>query len=852
MVGFIQQLRKQFRQSKFYQSLQQQLAPLHQRYKAFDQAYPKLSLAIKVVGGFGIITFLFLFSLFVLTYFEVFGPIPTYAELKNIRHYNASEVYAQDEVLIGKYYVENRINASAEEISPDVINALVATEDARFFEHSGVDMRSAMRVVVKSLLLSDRSSGGGSTLSQQLAKNIYPRKRYMAFGILINKFREMLIARRLERTYDKPELLNLYLNTVPFSENIYGIKVAAQRFFNKSPENLKIEEAALLIGMLKATTYYNPLRNPERALTRRNTVLNQMEKYNYIDDNSCDSLKAIPINTELYYKEGENEGMATYFREHLRIELEDILSSYEKEDGSPYNIYTDGLKIYTTLNARMQQHAEAAVATHMEQLQASFYKDWKKRDPWGSKRNLEKAIKKSSRYSALSAQGKSHEEILVDLEQPIPMHIYDWNGGAIDTTMAPLDSIKYYLSLLNTGFLAIEPQSGLVRAWVGGTDHEFFQYDHVKSRRQVGSTFKPIVFASALQNGMLPCEYTQNHLVTYPEYESWEPKNADGKYGGVYSMEGALSKSVNVVTVEVMRRSSVDSVQQLAKAMGIKSYVPKVPSISLGAVEASLLDMTRVYGTLANSGRRPKLHYLDRIETADGEIIVQFKRPNPKRFPRVLEENEANMMLKMMEAVVDSGTARKLRYEYRLRMPIAGKTGTTQNHADGWFMGITPKLVAGAWVGADNPGVHFRTMRRGQGSSTALPIWGQFMRNVVRDPALKKYHWGRFPSLPDTLNALMECPHYLEDMPILVDIYQDFDENPGFFERLFGRKDQPDYERQAPKTSSRNTYPRRRQGESRQEYEERLRRYELREAKKEERREKRKEFWSKLLFKDQQ
>ncbi len=546
-----------------------------------------------------------------------------------------------------------------------------------------------------------------------------------------------------------------------------------------------------------------------------------------------------------YQKEGNNQGLATYFREHLRLELEDILADYTKPDGSPYNLYTDGLKIYTTLDARLQRYAEEAVQEHMAEVQQLLEEDWKKRTaPWEQGSIIERAVEQSDRYQQLKAKGVPQEQIEEIFKTPVRMTVFSWEGGEAEREMSPLDSIKYYLSIMNAGFLAADPSEGLVKAWVGGIHHKYFQYDHVLSNRQVGSTFKPIVYAAALQGGMLPCEYTYNRQVTYAKYDNWQPRNADGEYGGVYSMEGALSQSVNTVTVELMMRTGIDTVRQLAQAMGIDHHIPKVPAISLGAVEASLYDMVRVYGTFANQGKRPQLHYLDRIETADGEVIAEFDRPVPAQFPRVLEAAQAQMMTGMLQSVVDSGTARKLRYQFGLYNDLAGKTGTTQRQTDGWFVGYNPKLVAGAWVGAEWPQVHFRTLYRGQGSATALPIYGRFMRKLYKDQAFKSIRYARFPEPADTVAALMKCPPYLEEMPILAaheDGYYYFEDNRSLLGRVL---DQP-YRDEEGRIIN---VPPRMEGESDEAYVRRVRRYQEQLEARKERREKRKDFWSKLLF----
>ncbi len=422
------------------------------------------------------------------------------------------------------------------------------------------------------------------------------------------------------------------------------------------------------------------------------------------------------------------------------------------------------------------------------------------------------------------------------------MTVFDWEKGEVEKEMSPLDSVKYYTTLLHAGFLAMDPYTGLVKAWVGGINHKYFQYDHVKSKRQVGSTFKPLVYTQALRNGMMPCEYTYNERITYAEYENWSPQNADGEYGGVYSMEGALSNSVNVVAVETLLRAGIDSVRDLAAKMGIAYDIPAVPSIALGSVDASLYEMVQVYGVYANQGKRPQLHYLDRIETSDGRVILSFDRPDPRSFERVIGEEEARVMTHMLESVVDSGTAARLRYRYRLYNDMAGKTGTTQNQSDGWFVGYTPDLVAGIWVGAETPRVHFRTLSVGQGSNAALPIFGEFMSRALQDEAFTSWKRAKFESPSDTMLYLMDCPPYLEEMPLIVEYMQDYNENPGFVDRVY-RELLPQFD------PNQIILKRQRNRETNQEYIERMRRYNERMLDKEEkRREQLKEYWSKRLF----
>jgi len=776
-----------------------------------------------------------------LVYFGAFGPVPTYADLRQISNHTASEVYSADGILLGKYYVENRVNADFEEIPSNLINALVATEDARFFEHDGIDPRALARVAVRTILLADRSGGGGSTISQQLAKNLYPRQTYPLLTVPINKVREMFVARRLEKIYTKEQLLRLYLNTVPFGENIFGVKVAARRFFNKAPSELRTEEAAVLVGMLKGTTYYSPARHPDRAELRRNTVLRQMSRYGYLSPQESDSLQRIALQVD-YQDESHSQGLATYFRAHLQQELEDILSQYSKPDGSPFNLYTDGLRIYTSIDSRLQQYAEEATRETMAEVQQKFYREWRTGTPWGADRVLQRAIQASPQYQQLQQKGLSEEAIQEELNKPRPMQVFDWDPERRQREMSVVDSVKHYLTLLNAGFLAADPRTGLIKAWVGGIDFRYVQYDHVKAQRQIGSTFKPIVYAEALRQGRQPCQFIPNERHVYEAYEDWSPRNSDGNYEGYYSMQGGLANSVNTVTVELMMDSGVDAVRNLATGLGLPSDMHDGPAIALGAVDASLYQVVRAYAAFANGGKLPRFHYLDRIETSDGQLIAEFQRPNPSAFRQALPEQVNNKLVHMLQSVVDSGTARRLRYQYGIYQELAGKTGTTQNQSDGWFIGFTPDLVAGAWVGAELPAVHFRSLYTGQGSSTALPIYGRFMRSVVRDKNYRKWRRSSFPALPDTTLASMACPLYLEEIPLVDELLQEYFENPGFFERLYDDLENG-YDRDAPIQLK----PRRNR-ETREEYLERMRRYNERLERREERRQERKAFFGELLF----
>lgn len=715
-----------------------------------------------IATSFRLFLFANIFSCFLMAGFSFavqkgfFGKLPKIEELNNIKQPIASEVYTVDSILLGRYFIQNRSEVSFDDISPNFINALIATEDVRFYKHRGVDLRSWFRVFFKTLIFNCDASGGGSTLSQQLAKNLYPRKNYEHLSLFINKLKEIFIAIRIEEAFSKKQVLELYLNTVPFSENTYGLKVASEKFFNKQPINLKVEEAAILVAMLKATSIYNPMRNAESALQRRNIVLRQMAKYGYLENSSLDSILQLPITLD-YRRLDHNDGLATYFREHLRLELNRLLKNQQREDGRFYNLYTDGLKIYTTLDNSIQQYGEDAVAQHLDSLQKEFDNHLKGRTPWDNEIALDMAIRQSDRYKVLKLKGLT--EIAIDsiFSIPVEMTLFSGKGKEEKKVLSPLDSVKYYLGILNAGFLAIEPSTGKVKAWVGGINHKYFKYDHVKSHRQAGSTFKPLVYTAAIRKGIPPCQYIPNHLVTYSKYENWRPKNAEGKYGGAYSMEGGLSRSVNAVTINLLMRTGSRAIKELAEKMGITSKMHAVPSIGLGAVDVSLFDMVKVFGTYANRGKRPDLQYISRIETNDGKVIVNMEK-ECYDFEQVITEEEADMLTKMMRSTVNYGTAIRLRYRYKFEMELAGKTGTSQKHADGWFIGYTPDLVAGVWVGADSPTVHFRNLKLGQGANTALPVYALFLQKLLSDEKFCEMQNVKFERPSSMVRMAMNCP----------------------------------------------------------------------------------------------
>lgn len=717
---------------------------------------------IKIIGILTVSLLVLTIGFYQLVKWGVFGSVPDTSDISNYENNTASEIYSADGVLLGKYFLQERTNTAFQDLPTHLIEALIATEDVRFYQHRGIDYRSLVRVALKSLLMGDSSSGGGSTLTQQLAKNLFPRSNQGYLSLPINKVKEMIVAKRIEQVYSKEEILNLYLNTVNFGNNSFGIETASVRFFNKKPLELNIEESAVLVGMLKGTTLYNPRRNPEISLERRNIVLSQMEKYGFLPEKELDSLQDLPLVID-FTLTTHNEGIATYLREYLRNELQEWCKDHQKEDGEQYNLYTDGLKVHTTINAKLQGFAEKAVADHMKELQLIFNEHWKNSRPWSNSRNsLLTTIYKTERYRNLKAQGLSEKEIQEKFKEPQLMKIFTWDGEK-EVEMSPLDSIKHYLYFLNAGFMAMSPADGSILAWVGGINHKYFKYDHVNigTKRQVGSIFKPVVYAAALENGAKPCDFISSRRVTYTDFDDWTPGNASEEdYDGYYSIQGALTHSVNTVSVKVLKKTKIKNAVSMARKMGIESDIPEVPSIALGTPNLSLFEMVGAYSCFVNDGKVVRPRFLTRIETKQGELIEEFV-PETKT-ERAMSERTAELMLQMLRQVVDRGTANRLRTTYNLTNDIAGKTGTTQSHADGWFIGMTPELVAGAWVGSDDPNIHFRTITYGQGAAMALPIWGLFMQQVNNSGAFKSISNAKFSPVTYPLDELLDCEDFKE------------------------------------------------------------------------------------------
>lgn len=715
------------------------------------------------------VVILFLFVLGV----RLFAELPETEELQNPKTNLATEVYSADLKVIGKFYAENRTNVKFKNISPNVVNALIATEDARFFEHSGVDIKALLRAITGALRGSS-SSGGGSTITQQLAKMLFPREDLHGLSLVIRKMKEWIIAVRLEREYTKEEIIALYLNKFDFVNNAVGIKSAAQIYFNTTPDSLKIEQAAVLVGMAKNPAYFNPNRFHDRSEGRRNTVLAQMNKYNYLSEEELERLQKIPLKLN-FHPEDHNEGLAPYFREYLRdVFLKKWCEENKKADGTKYDIYRDGLKIYTTIDSRMQRYAEAAVTEHMKSLQTDFDKECKKKKnapfAWNVNKEeikdiLKQGMHRSDRYRALKKAGVSEEEIEKIFNTKTEMTIFTWKGEK-DTLMSPKDSIRYYKAFLQAGFMSIEPQTGFIKAWVGGISHKFFQYDHVQigHGRQVGSTFKPFVYALAIQEGYSPCDRLPNvkTCIDMPAGQPlYCPANSAGEEkldGKMLTLQQALAHSINYISAYLIKQFGPVAVADLAHRMGVVSKIDPTPSICLGTPEISVFEMVGANATFANKGTWTEPIYVTRIEDQNGKVLGDFV----PRTEEVMNEEKSYVMLQLMKGVVQIGTGVRLRYRYKLMQPMAGKTGTTQNNSDGWFMGITPDLVSGCWVGGEDRAVHFDRTDQGQGAAMALPIFAKYMQKVYADKSIK-ISQGDFERPKQKINIEIDCSKYNKD-----------------------------------------------------------------------------------------
>ncbi|RYC71143.1 MULTISPECIES: penicillin-binding protein 1A [Spirosoma] len=707
-------------------------------------------------------------------FFWLFGGMPSLKALENPKSEEASEVYTADNQLLGKYYVENRTPIEISQVSPNVTSALLATEDARFVKHSGIDPRSLFRAVGGFLTFrSASSSGGGSTLTQQTAKNLFDTRREELRGILgqvpivglvIAKTKEWILAVRLERNYTKQEVMMMYLNTVSFGNNTYGIKTAAKTYFGKEPWNLNVEEAATLVGMLKNPTLYNPRLFEDRTRERRNVVLSQMRKYKFLTDEQFQAYKSKPLKLD-FSVENQNTGMAAYFRSVIRDDIKRWIRQYNEENpGADLDLYTSGLKIYTTIDSRMQAYAEEAVMTNMRDQQKKFYEHWRGRNPWVQKDPrtkkyvespgfIEARAKQTVRYKQLKAvYGDDEKTIWQEMRKPTKMKVFVYGGkrNEKDTTMSPLDSIRYYKRLLNTGFMSMDPRYGHVKAWVGGINFKHIKFDHVRqSRRQPGSTFKPFVYLTALDQGFVtPCSHIADRPTVFAHGEDnnggppWMPKNSTGRYSGrSLSLREALGQSINTVSAQLIKKTRAAAVIKYANDMGIQSKdLPNNPTLCLGTGDVSVYEMVAAYCAFANGGIRVRPMMILRITDKNGNVLKVFT-PDANQ---VISANRAYEMLHLMRGAVEdpNGTAQRLRTQYKLLEggnEIAAKTGTTSNYSDAWFMGMTQHLVSGLWVGGDDRSIHFRTIELGQGGRLAMPAWAMYMQKVYADPTLTQY-----------------------------------------------------------------------------------------------------------------
>ena len=714
-----------------------------------------------------------MFLLFWLISAGKLGFMPTFEELENPNNRFASEVYFADGPLMNRYFQkENRKYTEYREIPQSVIDALIATEDVRFYDHSGIDVRGLFRVLKGVLTGSTSSSGGGSTITQQLAKMLFPREPDLnTFELVIRKFREWIIAVKLEKSYTKEEILTMYLNKYDFLNLAVGISSAADIYFQVPLDSLRVEQAAMLVGMAKNSSYYNPVRRPELTQERRNVVLGQMYKYGKLTEAEFDSLKQLPLGLR-FKRVDHKEGLATYFREFLRLFMtanEPVRSDYRnveqyrldsttwatnplygwckknrKVDGQPYDLYSDGLKIYATLDSRMQRYAEDAVREHLSlDLQPLFDKErmHKRNPPFSndmSKEQIEevlnRSIRQSERYRALKQTGMTDAEIRKTFYEKTAMQVFTWNGLR-DTILTPLDSIKHYKAFFRSGFMVMDPKNGYIKAYVGGPDYRYFMYDMVSTgKRQVGSTIKPILYTLAMQEGLGPCDKVPNIPQTFilPDGKPWAARGGTKRQGEMVTLRWGLANSENNISAWVLKQFTPQAVAQMAHKMGITSFIDPVPSIFLGTAEISVKEMVAAYAIFANKGVYHTPLPVYRIEDKYGNVLAEFRSETRE----VITENTAYLMCNLLEGVVQNGTGVRLRYKYKLLNPMGGKTGTTQEHADGWFMGVTPELVGGVWVGAEDRSVHFQNLAHGQGANMALPIWAKFLQKAYADTSL--------------------------------------------------------------------------------------------------------------------
>ncbi|WP_419212242.1 transglycosylase domain-containing protein [Maribacter sp. X9] len=725
---------------------------------------------LKIIG-FGILGICALFLLFIgSVQVGVWGKIPSKKELSNFQYQIASEVFTADSVLIGKYYLYDRQPILYEEFPEHLKQALISIEDERFYEHSGIDFKSLMRVGLKTILMGDDASGGGSTITQQLAKNLYPRKERKKTNLVVDKIKEMIIAKRLESVFTKDEVLTNYLNTVSFGDNTFGIESASLKFYNSRTENLSITQAATLVGMLKATYGYNPRLFPERSLNRRNLVISAMNANGFLSEEEKNELSKEELNLD-YRDFDYNAGIAPYFREEVRKEMLRWIKD-QNENGTDYNVYTSGLKIYTSLNFKMQQLAENAMVDHMTKLQGDFEKSYGKNAPWiKDEKLLEKIARRTGSYKKFQKRGLSHEQIIDSLSNDKIERTFSTWKGEEKRMASTMDSIQHYTKFLNTGSLAVDPTNGDILVWIGGVNFEHYKYDHIsQSKRQVGSTFKPIVYTTALDQGITPCTYFSAQEVEYENLKGWSPGNSGDKDEAYlnYSMEEGLSNSVNTVAVKVLEKAGTGNVLEMAKAMGIPEKLPNEPSIALGTGEIKILDLAQAYTSYVNNGKHIKPILIKKITDQKDSVLAEFKSELSER-PAFSNET-GQTMIEMMKSTVNSGTASRLRSTYGLENDLAGKTGTTQNNKDAWFVALMPSLVHITWVGLDQHEIGFSSTSLGQGANAALPLFGLWMQQLNKDKEFDPLTKASFPKPSSAVREALDCDPVKRD---------------GFFKRLF-------------------------------------------------------------------
>lgn len=717
--------------------------------------FPSKSTLIKYLKYFflSIILFVLLGGLFFgSVYIGIFGPLPDKVELAAISNEEASQVISSDGVIIGKFFAENRTNITWDNVPEHLKNALIATEDKRFLTHNGYDLKSYVRVFFRSILFRDSKGGGGSTLTQQLVKNLYGRNDYSLLSMPVNKVKELIVAARLEEIYTKEELLLLYLNSVPFGEDVYGVESASQRYFKKPTVELKVEESAVLIGLLKANTYFNPRLNPQHSLERRNTVLTLMEKQQFLTVEDADSLKKLPLN--LNYENINIENPAGYFVYQVKKKTLDILENIKIKTGKDYNIEQDGLKIHTTLNMQIQEMTTKSIRKQLAEMQKVLDKELQNR-------NFKKKWFAKQKNGATASDLKSRE-----------VEVFDW-AGAQTQSMNKLDSLWHYYKMLHAAVLITNPKNGAVLSWVGGNDFRTLPFDMVLSHRQIASAFKPILYAAALEDNFDACTYLKNEEKKYPDYDNWKPQNFDHKStrDSTVAMWYALANSINLPTVDLYFKLGREKLINTTNRLQFPHFSADAPSIALGTLDLSLFEIVRAYGSFANHGQMTEPVLIDKITDTQGKTLYQRKSIESEQ---VFSTKTSDLITAILQRAINQGTGTRIRNQYGIHADLAGKTGTAQDYTNAWFIAYTPDLVIGTWVGASTPDVHFYSSK-GSGSSLALPIVGQVLSGMEKDADLRKKYLTDF-NLPDTVYAELECQPYRETGV------------KGFFKRLFGKK----------------------------------------------------------------